>query len=229
MLPVHLQPRVTFRSTSSFAISCARSWHARRFAAREPHSREPRTRDQAGVHRTTVANAYAELESEGLIQGTSAAHVYPRATAMAQDHASAPPVLNGGDSIRWNCSLPMSVVTKWLSPPYRQRASGFALVCNGRPAPEHFPVEELQICVNAFCRRTAPGSELGARGAEPASNRFAALQTGNVPGGTSHYKRERIHWRAGGKAAEHFVTTLIGKEQFPANMFRHSAREAQEA
>jgi len=41
-----------------------------------PGDRIPASRELAqmlGVHRTTVANAYAELESEGLIQGTSAA------------------------------------------------------------------------------------------------------------------------------------------------------------
>ena len=36
-------------------------------------------------------------------------------------------------------------------------------------------------------------------------------------GGTGHYKRERIHRRAGREAAQHFVAPLIGEEQFPAN------------
>src|SRR5437763_6449193 len=61
--------RVTFRCTSSFATNCAPSC-TRAICAkgdRIPASRELAT--MLGVHRTTVANAYAELESEGLIQG----------------------------------------------------------------------------------------------------------------------------------------------------------------
>ena len=62
-------PKATFRSTSSCATSFAR-WFIRgelRTGDRIPASRELAA--QLGVHRTTVANAYAELESEGLIQG----------------------------------------------------------------------------------------------------------------------------------------------------------------
>ena len=53
--PVH---RVMVRGPSRVA---AKPWR------KSPPSRELAT--QLGVHRTTVANAYAELESEGLISG----------------------------------------------------------------------------------------------------------------------------------------------------------------
>src|SRR6202142_383782 len=65
---------------------------------RIPASRELAT--QLGVHRTTVANAYAELESEGLISGHVGRGTY--SCGMAQRQFSPPPRTNGnGGPVRW--------------------------------------------------------------------------------------------------------------------------------
>src|ERR1700739_73618 len=69
MLPLHLQPESHISLYIQFRDPLRSLFPA---GALRPGDRIPASRELAqilGVHRTTVANAYAELESEGLIQG----------------------------------------------------------------------------------------------------------------------------------------------------------------
>ena len=70
-----------------------------------PGDRIPATRElavQLGVHRTTVANAYAELESEGLIRGHVGRGTFICAIReTATKITPAPPALNGNGDVRW--------------------------------------------------------------------------------------------------------------------------------
>src|SRR5213594_1463116 len=70
-----------------------------------PGNRIPASRELAtvlGVHRTTVANAYAELESEGLIQGHVGRGTFIKANGNGlKITPPAPPVLNGTEGVRW--------------------------------------------------------------------------------------------------------------------------------
>src|SRR5882724_12286347 len=69
MLPVHLQPESHVPLYIQLRDQLRALVHA---GDLRPGDRIPASRELAavlGVHRTTVANAYAELESEGLIQG----------------------------------------------------------------------------------------------------------------------------------------------------------------
>ena len=69
MLPVHLQPQSHVPLYIQLRDQLRALVHA---GDLRPGDRIPASRELAtmlGVHRTTVANAYAELESEGLIQG----------------------------------------------------------------------------------------------------------------------------------------------------------------
>jgi len=62
-----------------------------------------------GVHRTTVANAYAELESEGLIQGHVGRGTFIKGNGNGlKITPPAPPVLNGNGGFGGNCSSPMN-------------------------------------------------------------------------------------------------------------------------
>jgi len=62
-----------------------------------------------GVHRTTVANAYAELESEGLIQGHVGRGTFIKGNGNGlKITPPAPPVLNGNGGIRGNCCSQMN-------------------------------------------------------------------------------------------------------------------------
>src|SRR5256885_3929717 len=69
MLPLHLQPQSHVPLYIQLRDQLRALVHA---GDLRPGDRIPASRELAtmlGVHRTTVANAYAELESEGLIQG----------------------------------------------------------------------------------------------------------------------------------------------------------------
>src|SRR6201984_2702166 len=69
MLPFHLQPESHIPLYVQLRDQLPPLVHSGEL---RPGDRIPASRElasQLGVHRTTVANAYAELESEGLIQG----------------------------------------------------------------------------------------------------------------------------------------------------------------
>src|SRR6202047_2227513 len=101
MLPVHLQPEshvplyVQLRDQVRCLVQPG-AW--------PPGDRIPASRELAimlGVHRTTVANAYAELESEGLIQGHVGRGTFIKGNGNGlKITPPAPPVLNGGNGIR---------------------------------------------------------------------------------------------------------------------------------
>src|SRR5262250_2029733 len=102
MLPLHLQPESHVPLYVQLRDQLRALVHA---GDLRPGDRIPASRELAnmlGVHRTTVANAYAELESEGLIQG----HV-GRGTFISAPQAkqfTPPPRANGnanGNGLRW--------------------------------------------------------------------------------------------------------------------------------
>ena len=109
-----------------------------------------------GVHRTTVANAYAELESEGLIQGHVGRGTFIRANGNGlKITPPAAAVLNGHHGIRWELLFADErgeEVLSRLTAAAPENALSFVMA---RPAQEFFPVEELQNCVNTVLRREA--------------------------------------------------------------------------
>src|SRR3984957_16059682 len=66
---------------------------------RIPASRELAT--QLGVHRTTVANAYAELESEGLISGHVGRGTFIRVDNEIKKITALPHPISAGGNLRW--------------------------------------------------------------------------------------------------------------------------------
>src|ERR1700716_1401749 len=121
--------------------------------------RIPASRELAnilGVHRTTVANAYAELESEGLIQGHVGRGTFIRGNGDSlKITPPAPPVLNGHHGIRWELLFADErgeEILSRLTANVPEDALSFVMA---RPAQEFFPIEELQTCVNAVLRREA--------------------------------------------------------------------------
>jgi len=117
---------------------------------RIPASRE--LASQLGVHRTTVANAYAELESEGLIEG----HV-GRGTFICgatTKHFSPPPRSNGnGAGARWESLFADERGDESLSRLMPDVPAGALAFTCARPSEEFFPVEEFRRCANAVLRR----------------------------------------------------------------------------
>ncbi len=142
MLPVHLQPESHVPLYVQLRDQLRALVHA---GDLRPGDRIPASRELAimlGVHRTTVANAYAELESEGLIQG----HV-GRGTFIKSDGNGLkitpppPPVLNGSNGIRWELLFADErgeEVLSRLTASAPEDALSFVMA---RPAEEFFPIE----------------------------------------------------------------------------------------
>src|SRR5258708_26517506 len=101
MLPVHLQPQSHVPLYIQLRDQLRALVHA---GDLRPGDRIPASRELAtmlGVHRTTVANAYAELESEGLIQGHAGRGTFIRGNGNGlKITPPAPPCLNGKGGIR---------------------------------------------------------------------------------------------------------------------------------
>ncbi len=157
MLPVHLQPESHVPLYVQLRDQLRALVHA---GDLRPGDRIPASRELAimlGVHRTTVANAYAELESEGLIQGHVGRGTFIKGNGNAlKITPPAPPVLNGGgNGIRWELLFADErgeEVLSRLTASAPENALSFVMA---RPAQEFFPIDELQICVNAVLRREA--------------------------------------------------------------------------
>src|ERR1700688_3962485 len=156
MLPLHLQSESHVPLYIQLRDQLRALVHAGdlRHGDRIPASRE--CANMLGVHRTTVANAYAELESEGLIQG----HV-GRGTFIKKNGNGlkitppAAPVLNGSQGIRWELLFADErgeEVLGRLTASAPVDALSFVMA---RPAQEFFPVEELLTCVSAVLKREA--------------------------------------------------------------------------
>lgn len=117
---------------------------------RIPASRE--LAGQLGVHRTTVANAYAELEAEGLIQGHVGRGTFICAPPVKQ--FSPPPRSNGrGGAMRWESLFADERGVEGLSRVMPEIPAGAIAFTAARPPDELFPLEEFRRCVNAVLRR----------------------------------------------------------------------------
>jgi 2-aminoadipate transaminase len=155
MLPLHLQPESHIPLYIQLRDQLRSLVHA---GDLRPGDRIPASRELAqilGVHRTTVANAYAELESEGLIQGHVGRGTFIRSNGNGlKITPPAPPTLNGnGDGLRWELLFADErsdeILTR-LTASAPDDALSFVMA---RPAEEFFPVEELQSCCQAVLRR----------------------------------------------------------------------------
>ena len=156
MLPVHLQPESHVPLYVQLRDQLRALVHA---GDLRPGDRIPASRELAtmlGVHRTTVANAYAELESEGLIQGHVGRGTFIRGNGNGlKITPPAPPVLNGSNGIRWELLFAderSDEILSRLTASAPEDALSFVMA---RPAQEYFPVEELLTCVSAVLKREA--------------------------------------------------------------------------
>src|SRR5215471_16307195 len=154
MLPLHLQPESHIPLYIQLRDQLRSLVHA---GDLRPGDRIPASRELAailGVHRTTVANAYAELESEGLIQGHVGRGTFIRGNGNGlKITPPPPPSLHGHDGLRWELLFAdersEEILTR-LTADAPEDALDFVMA---RPDPELFPVEELQTCAHAALRR----------------------------------------------------------------------------
>jgi len=156
MIPVHLQPEshVPLYIQLRDQVRALVNTGDLRPGDRIPASRELAV--QLGVHRTTVANAYAELESEGLISG----HVGRGTFVLGETNGKNshpmphPPALNG--NLRWESLFADERGDEVLSRMCQAEPRGVISFVLARPATEFFPVEDLRNCSNVVWRKEGP-------------------------------------------------------------------------
>jgi 2-aminoadipate transaminase len=152
MLPLHLQPESHIPLYVQLRDQLRALVHSGelRSGDRIPASRE--LAGQLGVHRTTVANAYAELESEGLISGHVGRGTYICGVPVKQ--FSPPPRTNGnGGGMRWEALFADDRGEESLSRMMPEVPPGAIAFTIARPDTECFPLEEFRRCTNDALRR----------------------------------------------------------------------------
>jgi len=152
MLPLHLQPESHIPLYVQLRDQLRALMHSGelRSGDRIPASRE--LAGQLGVHRTTVANAYAELESEGLISGHVGRGTFICGSAVKQ--FSPPPRTNGnGGGMRWEALFADDRGEESLSRMMPEVPPGAIAFTVARPDAECFPLEEFRRCANDVLRR----------------------------------------------------------------------------
>jgi 2-aminoadipate transaminase len=156
MLPLHLQPESHIPLYIQLRDQLRSLVHA---GDLRPGDRIPASRELAnnlGVHRTTVANAYAELESEGLIQGHVGRGTFIRANGNGLSLTPPPPALpmtNGTNGLRWELLFAderSEEILSRLTAEAPENALSFVI---SRPDDKFFPIEELQTCTQTVLRR----------------------------------------------------------------------------
>ncbi len=155
MLPLHLQPESHIPLYIQLRDQLRSLVHA---GDLRPGDRIPASRELAqilGVHRTTVANAYAELEAEGLIQGHVGRGTFIRGNGNSlKITPPAPPALNGhAAGLRWELLFADERSEEILTRLTASAPHDVLSFVMARPADEFFPVEELQACAHAALRR----------------------------------------------------------------------------
>ena len=155
MLPLHLQPETHIPLYIQLRDQLRALVHS---GDLRPGDRIPASRElavQLGVHRTTVANAYAELEAEGLIEGHVGRGTFIRGIVASTKFTPPPAPLSGNGGVRWESLFADErgeEVLSRLTQATGERDISFVMA---RPAEEFFPVEELRSCCNAVLRREA--------------------------------------------------------------------------
>jgi len=131
-----------------------------------PGDRIPASRElasQLGIHRTTVANAYAELESEGLIHGHVGRGTFVRAANGTRKFTPPPPpAAEDGGSVRWESLFAGERGEGNLQRLTRSSSPGAISFVMARPDQKHFPLDEFRTCVNTvFAREGARILQMG--------------------------------------------------------------------
>lgn len=152
MLPLHLQPESHIPLYMQLRDQLRGLVHSGELQTgdRIPASRELAV--QLGVHRTTVANAYAELESEGLIQGHVGRGTFICGSPLKQ-FSPAPRANGNGGPARWDALFADERGDEGLSRLMPEVPAGAIAFTGARPSEESFPLEEFRRCTNAVLKR----------------------------------------------------------------------------
>lgn len=150
-MPLHLQPESDIPLYAQLRDQMRALVYAGEL---QPGDRIPASRelaDQLQIHRTTVATAYAELESEGLIEG-----FVGRGTYISRRHAPrefTPPPRAQGGPIRWEALFADERAGDGLSRLMPQVADDTIAFISAKPSEGCFPIEDVRKCANEVLKR----------------------------------------------------------------------------
>ncbi|HXC33794.1 MAG TPA: PLP-dependent aminotransferase family protein [Verrucomicrobiae bacterium] len=153
MIPLHLQPESHVPLYIQLRDQIRALVHG---GDLRPGERIPASRElaaQLGVHRTTVANAYAELESEGLISGHVGRGTFIRGEGASRKLSEVPHPTTVAGGLRWESLFADERGEEILSRLAQTAPRGSISFVMARPATEFFPIEELRKCSNIVWRR----------------------------------------------------------------------------
>ena len=153
MIPLHLQPESHVPLYVQLRDQIRALVHG---GDLRPGERIPASRElalQLGVHRTTVANAYAELESEGLISGHVGRGTFICGEGNTRQISVAPHPISPDGGLRWESLFADDRGEEILSRLTQSAPRGAISFVMARPAAEFFPIEELRKCSNVVWRR----------------------------------------------------------------------------
>ncbi|MFZ0923653.1 MAG: PLP-dependent aminotransferase family protein [Candidatus Acidiferrales bacterium] len=150
-MPLHLQPESDIPLYAQLRDQMRALVYAGEL---QPGDRIPASRelaDQLQIHRTTVATAYAELESEGLIEG-----FVGRGTYISRRNAPrefTPPPRTQGGPLRWEALFDDERAGDGLSRLMPQVADDTIAFISAKPSEGCFPIDDVRKCANEVLRR----------------------------------------------------------------------------
>ena len=156
MLPLQIQPQSHIPLYVQLRDQLRALVHAGelRLGDRIPASRELAA--QLGVHRTTVANAYAELESEGLIEGHVGRGTFICGAPGGRQFTPPPRTSvngNGNHGVRWEALFADERTEDALSRLMPEVPPGAIAFVTARPTDDCLPAEDVRRCTNAVLRQ----------------------------------------------------------------------------
>jgi len=150
-IPLHLQPESEIPLYAQLRDQMRALVHSGEL---QPGDRIPASRElavQLRIHRTTVATAYAELESEGLIEGFVGRGTYISEPGTPREFT--PPPREQGGALRWEALFADERAGDGLSRLMPEVPEGTIAFISARPSEEFFPVDDVRACANAVLKR----------------------------------------------------------------------------
>jgi 2-aminoadipate transaminase len=150
-MPLHLQPESTIPLYAQIRDQMRALVYAGelRPGDRIPASRE--LADQLRIHRTTVATAYAELESEGLIEGFVGRGTYISRRNLPREFT--PPPRTQGGPLRWEALFADERAGDGLSRLMPQVSDDTIAFISAKPSEGYFPIDDVRKCASEVLKR----------------------------------------------------------------------------
>jgi 2-aminoadipate transaminase len=150
-MPLHLQPESEIPLYAQIRDQMRALVYAGEL---QPGDRIPASRelaDELRIHRTTVATAYAELESEGLIEGYVGRGTYIARRKIPREFTPAPRAQGG--PLRWEALFADERTGDGLSRLMPQVSDDTIAFISAKPSEGCFPIDDVRRCASEVLKR----------------------------------------------------------------------------